>query len=240
MKPQAKSNMDVDLLGLSRSPGDEHYRSYVGPPGDYDLVSAMAFSLLTACGLRQHHRLLDIGCGSLRLGRLLIPYLNPGNYYGLEPNKWLVDEGRRYEVGDSLLEVRQPTFIYDTGLADSTYRSSFDYAIAQSIWSHNGADLLDRWIVETARSLKDSGVLLATFIEGNEDYEGSGWIYPECVEFRQDTIARLARKHDLEFTMLDWFHPRQSWCALYKPGFDAMLLNDGRPGWNHFCQYTHR
>lgn len=60
-------------LGLGRPAGDQHYRAYVGPPQNYDLISAMSFGLLTALGLRQHHSLLDIGCGSLRNGRLLIP-----------------------------------------------------------------------------------------------------------------------------------------------------------------------
>src|SRR5271169_3068223 len=86
-------------LGLGLSPGDAHYRAYVGPPEDYDLISAMTFNLLTSLGLRQNHALLDIGCGSLRCGRLFIPYLNAGNYTGIEPNQWLIDEGIRREVG---------------------------------------------------------------------------------------------------------------------------------------------
>ena len=59
---------EKDILGLSRRIGDRHYRAYVGPPDEYDLVSAMTFNLLTTSGLRQGHRVLDIGCGSLRLG----------------------------------------------------------------------------------------------------------------------------------------------------------------------------
>lgn len=230
--------MGNELLGLDKAPGDDHYRAYVGPPADYDLVSAMAFGLLTSCGLRQHHRLLDVGCGSLRLGRLLIPYLNPGCYYGLEPNKWLVDEGRAYEVGESLLEVRQPTFIYGTDLDDPSYDAVFDYAIAQSIWSHTGPDLLDKWVKELSRGLNDTGVVFATFIESDEDFTGSGWIYPECVEFRQDTIRDVATRHGFLFQVLDWAHPRQTWCALYKPGFNAALLNDGKPSWNHMFSHT--
>ena len=81
-----------DALGLELKAGDMQYRAFVGPPEDYDLISAMVFNLLTCLGLRQHHKVLDIGCGSLRCGRLLIPYLNKGNYFGVEPNKWLVDK----------------------------------------------------------------------------------------------------------------------------------------------------
>jgi len=79
--------------GIGLKPGDQHYRAYVGPSQDYDLISAMVFNLLTSVGLRQHHRVLDIGCGSLRVGRLLIAYLNQGNYFGVEPNEWLVSDG---------------------------------------------------------------------------------------------------------------------------------------------------
>ncbi|MBT4097695.1 MAG: hypothetical protein HOM68_24545 [Gemmatimonadetes bacterium] len=55
-------------LGLHLAPGSQHYRAFIGPAEDYDLVSAMSFGLLTTLGLRQHHSLLDIGCGSLRNG----------------------------------------------------------------------------------------------------------------------------------------------------------------------------
>ncbi len=60
---------DRENLGLGLKPGDSHYRAYVGPPEDYDLIAAMTFNLLTTLGLRQHHSLIDIGCGSLRIGR---------------------------------------------------------------------------------------------------------------------------------------------------------------------------
>ena len=103
---------DREDLGLGLKPGDPQYRAYVGPPEDYDLVAAMTFNLLTTLGLRQHHSLLDIGCGSLRIGRLLIPYLNRGKYFGIEPNEWLVEEGIRRELGQSLVEIKRPTFFF--------------------------------------------------------------------------------------------------------------------------------
>jgi SAM-dependent methyltransferase len=56
-------------------------------------MGATQFRLLTTLGLREHHSLLDFGCGSLRAGRLLIPYLLPGRYYGLEPNRCLIEDG---------------------------------------------------------------------------------------------------------------------------------------------------
>lgn len=225
---------DEDVLGLTKHIGDHHYRAYIGPPDEYDLVSAMSFSLLTACGLRQHHKLLDIGCGSLRLGRLLIPYLNTENYVGLEPNKWLIDDGLRNEVGSSLVDKRKPAFIIDTDLESLGPDVLFDYVVAQSIFSHTAPDLLERWIGDVALRLSEQGILFATVLEGDAECDGKGWVYPECVEYRLQTVATIARNHGLELKELNWYHPRQTWCALVSPGFDRKLLNDGAPSWNHF------
>jgi len=98
---------DRETLGLGLKPGDPHYRAYVGPPEDYDLIAAMTFSLLTTLGLRQHHSLLDVGCGSLRIGRLLIPYLNRGKYFGIEPAEWLVAEGIKQELGETVVQIKR-------------------------------------------------------------------------------------------------------------------------------------
>src|SRR5262245_3439726 len=102
------SEEPADLSTLR--PGAAHYRAYVGPPLDYDLIGASQFRLLTALGLRSFHRCLDLGRGSLRAGRLLIPYLEPGNYFGIEPNMWLVDDAVRLELGRDILQAKQPRF----------------------------------------------------------------------------------------------------------------------------------
>ena len=64
-------------------PGAHHYTAFVGRADQYDFMGATQFRLLTTLGLREHHAVLDFGCGSLRAGRLLIPYLNEGRYHGL-------------------------------------------------------------------------------------------------------------------------------------------------------------
>lgn len=42
------------------------------------------FSELLGFGLRPQHRVVDYGCGSLRVGCQLIPYLERGCYFGLD------------------------------------------------------------------------------------------------------------------------------------------------------------
>lgn len=224
---------DREDLGLGLKPGDPHYRAYVGPPADYDLIAAMTFNLLTTLGLRQYHSLLDIGCGSLRIGRLLIPYLNRRKYFGLEPNEWLVEEGIRRELGKSLVEIKHPTFLFSASPeAIAQAKVSFDFAVAQSIFSHCGLDLIKGWLSAISGSLAEDGALVATFLIGEEDSPRTGWIYPQCVNYRPATMRQAAADAGLRFELLDWKHPRQTWALFAAPKFDSGWLKNKPLTWN--------
>ena len=224
---------DQEDLGLGLRPGDPQYRAYVGPPEDYDLIAAMTFNLLTTLGLRQHHSLLDIGCGSLRIGRLLIPYLNRGRYFGVEPNEWLVAEGIKRELGETLVQIKRPTFFFsDSPDTIVQAKIAFDFALAQSIFSHCGLDLIKGWLSAISRSLAQDGALVATFLIGEEDCAQTGWVYPECVNYRSATLERAAADVNLRFEILDWKHPRQTWALFAAPGFNSTWFKDRPLTWN--------
>ena len=226
-------DMPQESLGVGLKPGDAHYRAYVGPPEDYDLIAAMTFNLLTTLGLRQHHSLLDIGCGSLRVGRLLIPYLNRGKYFGVEPNQWLVEEGIKRELGEALLEIKRPTFFFSDSPEPITQaKVSFDFALAQSIFSHCGLDLINGWLSGISRSLAEDGALVATFLPGEEDSPTKGWVYPECVNYKPTTMRQAAADAGLRFELLDWKHPRQTWALFAAPKFDSTWLKNKPLTWN--------
>jgi SAM-dependent methyltransferase len=224
---------DRESLGTGLKPGDPHYRAYVGPPEDYDLIAAMTFNLLTTLGLRQHHSLLDVGCGSLRIGRLLIPYLNRGKYFGVEPNEWLVEEGIKRELGEALLEIKCPRFLFsDSPEVIGQAKISFDFALAQSIFSHAGLDVTKNWLGAISRSLAEDGALVATFLPGEEDSPTKGWVYPECVNYRPATLRDAAAEAGLRFELLDWKHPRQTWALFAAPKFDSGWFKNKPLTWN--------
>jgi SAM-dependent methyltransferase len=224
---------DREDLGVGLKPGDPHYRAYVGPPEDYDLIAAMTFNLLTTLGLRQHHSLLDVGCGSLRIGRLLIPYLNRGKYFGIEPAEWLVAEGIKQELGETVVQTKRPTFFF-TDSPETVVRAkvSFDFALAQSIFSHCGLDLIRGWLSAVSRALAEDGVLIATFLPSDEDSPRTGWVYPDCVNYRPTTLERAAEEANLRFEILDWKHPRQTWALFAAPKFDSSWFENTALTWN--------
>jgi hypothetical protein len=190
-------------VGKHLRAGDPHYRAYVGPPERYDVVAAMQFNLLTSLGLRDYHSLLDIGCGSLRLGRLAIPYLRPRRYFGLEPQVWLIEEGVARECGNDLIMLKQPRFEHNDDFRLTVFGRRFDYLIAQSIFTHAAPDQIRRCLVEAKASMHDGSVFVANFIQGT-DYEGSRWFYPGCVTYTEPTMRALAGQAGLLCEALDF------------------------------------
>ena len=204
----------VDISKLRA--GDSHYMAYVGPPAQYDFMGATQFRLLCALGLRANHYLLDFGCGSLRAGRLFIGYLDEGRYFGIEPNKWLIEDAIDNQTGKDLIFLKKPQFDYNSDFATDVFSRQFDFIVAQSIFTHAGSDLISIALRNFKESLKPNGLIAVTFIEGNSDFDGNGWVYPGRVNYRLSTIKRFAEEADLFVIRIPWYHPRQTWYLLSK------------------------
>ncbi len=216
---------DNDVRALTREAakalpaGAHHYTAYVGPPEQYDFMGATQFRLLTTLGLREHHSVLDFGCGSLRAGRLLIPYLLEGRYYGLEPNRWLIEDAIDRDLGHTIVDLKRPNFLHHSDFSAAAFGVSFDYILAQSIFSHAGRDVVSKCLAEFQSCLGKSGLILATFVQPCElgtveDFAGNGWVYPMCVAYKLETIMDMVKGAGLVGRALPWFHPRQTWFAI--------------------------
>lgn len=195
----------------------EHYSAYVGPPEQYDFMGASQFRLACALGLREDHDLLDFGCGSLRAGRLFIPYLLEDRYCAVEPNAWLVEQAIAGELGgDDIIKIKRPRFDHNDEFRVGMFGTSFDFIVAQSIFSHCGLDLIGTALRNFRDVLKRGGIIMATFVPNTKqpEYTGGGWIYPDCVAYSDETIRRFAKEAQLACTKIPRFHPRQDWYLL--------------------------
>lgn len=204
----------IDMSDLNA--GDNHYMAYVGIPTQYPFMGATQFRLLCTLGLRANHSLLDFGCGSLRAGRLFISYLDERRYFGIEPNKWLIEDAIDHQVGKDMIRLKKPQFDYNSDFITDVFSQQFDFIMAQSIFSHAGRDLIRIALRHFKDSLKPNGLIAVTFIEGKSECDSDGWVYPSCVNYRPSTIRQFAKEAGLAVIRIPWYHPRQTWYLLAK------------------------
>jgi len=219
------SKSEKEVLGIDLPVGSHHYRAFVGSSSLYDLVAATQFNLLTALGLREYHYLLDIGCGSLRAGRLFIPYLLSGRYFGIEPEPWLIEASMANEIGNDLIRIKKPTFSHDRNFTLSIFNQKFDFVLAQEIFIHASQAQISKCLSEAKKVMNPTAVFAATFREGQDNYEGNDWHYPDCIEYTLNRMRELAAEQGLICKPFDWPHPGpQSWLLYIHPENESNTL----------------
>lgn len=210
----------LNAPGANAAPGE--YREHIGPAAFYDIQTAIQFNLLTALGLREHHTLLDIGCGSLRAGRVLMPYLRPGHYYGIEPLPWLIREGIANELGEDLVRLKRPTFDHNDQFTLTAFGRTFDFMIAQSIFSHCSQAQIRRCVAQARQALAPDGLFAATFFEGPVNYDGDKWVAK--ADYTIEHMRSMVEAEGMACTLIDWPHPDpQQWIVIHHPGTPVPL-----------------
>lgn len=179
----------------------------------YDWLGAHQFRMLIHHGLRSFHRVLDVGCGSLCVGRLLIPWLDPGNYVGIEPDADLLEQGIDAQVGMELLAKREAKFFQLEDFKLSRLEARFNVVLAHSIFIHHGPAELRVLLQEAARCLLPTGHFLFTYRIGPKDFTGVVQRQrPISVRYRKETMAKMIREAGLKAEHLPAKHPtNQVW-----------------------------
>ena len=162
----------------------------VGPLRDLQLKREFQYNFLREMGLHPEDYLLDIGCGTLRGGILLIDYLDEGHYYGTEVRANVLDEGRK-ELEEAELEHKHPVLVAteDFDVGDG---QKFDYMWAFSVLIHLTDELLDLCFQKVSEQLDESGIFYAN-VNIHERPAGKWDEFPVMghpVEFYQGVGAR--------------------------------------------------
>jgi SAM-dependent methyltransferase len=156
--------------GIRRAMGRRYYRLFpdwhrgvVG--GRWEQMGALQKSFLIEQGLRPEHRLLDVGCGSLRAGIQLIPYLDPGHYYGIDASAELLAAGE-VELERAGLSDRAPALRCDASFDVGSFGEQFDYVIAHSVFTHIPINSILVCLLEVSQVLRPpDGRFYASFFE---------------------------------------------------------------------------
>jgi SAM-dependent methyltransferase len=165
-------------------------------------IGQLQFDYLISHGLKPDLRMLEIGCGNLRAGRLFIDHLDPGNYYGVDisPEILLAAQDTVARCG---LQAKLPhlTLVRDLRLAFLP-NGQFDVVHAHSVFSHSPIEVIGECLAHIGRIMAPGGFFDFTFdrTEGAEHQ-----VLREDFYYRTDTLIALAAAHGLQATfMADW------------------------------------
>jgi SAM-dependent methyltransferase len=191
-------------------------------------MGRLQFDFLRSRGLRPEHYLLDVGCGRLRAGRFFIPYLEQGHYFGVDR------EAERLRIGyedrlDASAREKRPTLLCIDDFGFGRLGQMFDFALAQSVFTHLPLNDITRCLVNMADVLAPAGEFYATFFENPYGKRHVGPVVQERRGLRThydkdpyhydlQTLARACEDTGLTMEYLgDWGHPVDQRMLVYRP-----------------------
>lgn len=187
---------------------DLHMEHQAGVPSNREVLwgklGRWQLDLLKSFGMERNHKLLDVGCGPLRLGMLAIPYLEENNYSGVDT--W---EPYLSLAKDVLLESKckkSYSMIIDGDFNLTRFNKQFDFAIAQSVVTHLSLDKIHQMMKSLKEVMQKGGKFIFTYSLNKHAY---GIFY----EMEHPMIApaglndvlfkKIAKEYDVTYLPLD-------------------------------------
>jgi len=183
-------------------------------------IGRLQFDYLVRHGLQPGDRMLEIGCGNLRAGRLFIDYLGPGNYYGIDISPEILLAAQR-TLAESGLQAKVPHLMLVNDLKFAFLPAQkFTVVHAHSVFSHSPLPVIDECLAHVGRIMTTDAIFDFTFdrTEGEEHQ-----VLREDFYYRTGTLLELAARHGLDAQLMtDWEetgHP-----PVKDPGYPPRLI----------------
>lgn len=178
-------------------------------------------------GMNPESKIVEIGCGCLRIAYWLLRFLDPGCYHGIEPARERVEYGLRYLFDAGEVELKRPRFDFNPRFDTSVFCERFDFFLARSIWTHASKGQISAMLDSFIRDSKDTGVFLVSYLpaqQPDEDYGGDGWVgtshesnVPGVIRHSLEWILAECEKRELHVDQLPGIDcDSQSWLRLRK------------------------
>lgn len=188
----------IEITGYKSAVGaDEH---------NWDSHGELQRAFLIDRGLLPHHRLLEVGCGTGRLARKITPYLEVGNYHGIDISNGALEAAAELS-GVEGWAARLPAYSLGA-VPDGT--PAFDFAWAFSVFIHLPREVIQQVMANVASVLAPAGVFYWSYVPEQRNWRSG------VKQFRatRDVYMACARAAGLTFEEV----PNWISVAGYTPG----------------------
>ena len=170
---------------------------------DYLDVGKEFLTLLKDEGLLPEHRLLDYGCGILRGGLQFVPYLNEGNYVGVDISKVRLAQGRALMREAGIDDDRYTLHYVRDCLLEELGDRQFDFVWAHAVLMHMPEEDIVEFLTSLKRHLAPGAVFYFTYFPS----EKLGKVTVSRIQVRDfyyptDYLKRLFEKAGYDFVLL--------------------------------------
>jgi Methyltransferase domain len=151
-----------------------------------------AEKLMAAAAIEPHHKVIEYGCGSLRIAAHFIRRLAPGNFLGLDVVSGFYEAGKA-AIGETLITEKTPRFavIDEAALAEAEAFAA-DFVYSNVVCVHVHPSEIKTYFDNLARLTRKPGARLifnAELYGSPLRYTFDGWAWP--LEFYEDGLSSL-------------------------------------------------
>ena len=188
------------LQALRGLVSEEHRLEHmVGPPGVWKESQTFQLQFLQAMGLSLEHTVLDVGCGPLRGGIVLIEYLGRGHYVGIDVRPPVIAEARRQIIKRGLTAKQPEVYVSASFGRDELHDRCFDVIWAFQLLYHLEDALVDEYVAQVARQLRPTG---AAYANVNPQLPPGRWKEFPYLQRPLEFYQAAGRRHGLDVEAL--------------------------------------
>ena len=176
--------------------------------GMWEEIGKLQYEFLISKSLLPCHKMLDIGCGTLRGGRHFIRYLQQGNYTGFDISAQAIEYAKRLVQKEELVHKRPRLIISENkDLQFKEFKGEkFDFVLAQSVFTHLMPENIEECLQFISTVMHERSVFFFTFRE-SQQYRRKGF---KDFAYPFSFFDTLAERYDLHLDrMSDYHHPRE-------------------------------
>jgi SAM-dependent methyltransferase len=162
-------------------------------------VAPLVMAYVRHLGLEPHHHLLDFGCGTLRTGKHLIAYLEPGRYMGVDISRGAVDYALDLVARDASLSRKAPRVEFVEPFQELDLPRPPDFVLCHSVFTHLVRTAARRTFRQL-RHVMGEGTTLALTAFCGESYGHRSY---KNIQYPASEIVEMARRNGIVLHELD-------------------------------------